>query len=313
MLQFDKVTLRRGPRALFQDATFQIHPGQKTGLTGANGTGKSSLFALILGALSSDEGTVKRPAGWVMAHVAQEMPATAQAAIEYVLDGDAELRRLQRELANAEQRGAGERIAQVHGELEHIGAYQANSRAASLMSGLGFQTSDETRPLTDFSGGWRMRLNLARALMCRSDLLLLDEPTNHLDLDAVIWLESWLTQYRGTLLLVSHDRDFLDSVCTQILNIEQNRATLYSGNYSAFERVRVEQLANQQAAFEKQQREISHMHSFVERFRAKATKARQAQSRIKALQRMELFVPAHVNSPFHFAFRAPAKNPHPLL
>jgi ATP-binding cassette subfamily F protein 3 len=181
------------------------------------------------------------------------------------------------------------------------------------MRGLGFLTSDETRPLTDFSGGWRMRLNLARALMCRSDLLLLDEPTNHLDLDAVIWLESWLTQYRGTLLLISHDRDFLDSVCTQILHIEQNRAILYSGNYSAFERVRIEQLANQQAAFEKQQREIAHMHSFVERFRAKATKARQAQSRIKALQRMELIAPAHVNSPFHFAFRAPAKNPHPLL
>ncbi len=313
MLHFDKVSLRRGPRVLFEDATFQIHPGQKTGLTGANGTGKSSLFELVLGALSSDQGRVKRPAGWVMAHVAQEMPATAQVAIEYVLDGDAELRRLQRELANAEQRGVGERIAQVHGELEHIGAYQANSRAASLMSGLGFQTSDETRPLTDFSGGWRMRLNLARALMCRSDLLLLDEPTNHLDLDAVIWLESWLKQYRGTLLLISHDRDFLDSVCTQILHIEQNRATLYSGNYSAFERIRVEQLANQQAAFEKQQREISHMHSFVERFRAKATKARQAQSRIKALQRMELIAPAHVDSPFHFAFRAPAKNPHPLL
>jgi len=313
MLQFDKVTLRRGPRVLFEDATFQIHPGQKNGLTGANGTGKSSLFALILGALTSDEGTVKCPAGWAMAHVAQEMPATAQAAIEYVLDGDGELRRLQRELAHAEHQGAGERIAQLHGELEHIGAYQANSRAASLMSGLGFQTSDETRPLTDFSGGWRMRLNLARALMCRSDLLLLDEPTNHLDLDAVIWLESWLKQYRGTLLLISHDRDFLDSVCTQILHIEQNRATLYSGNYSAFERIRVEQLANQQAAFEKQQREIAHMHSFVERFRAKATKARQAQSRIKALERMELIAPAHVDSPFHFAFRAPAKNPHPLL
>jgi ATP-binding cassette subfamily F protein 3 len=316
MLQFDKVTLRRGPRVLFQDATFQIHPGQKTGLTGANGTGKSSLFsliALILGALSSDEGTLDRPAGWIIAHVAQEMPATAQAAIEYVLDGDAELRRVQRELANAEHQDAGERIAQLHAELEHIGGYQANSRAASLMSGLGFRAGDETRPLSDFSGGWRMRLNLARALMCRSDLLLLDEPTNHLDLDAVIWLESWLKQYRGTLLLISHDRDFLDSVCTQILHIEQNRATLYSGNYSAFERVRVEQLANQQAAFAKQQREIAHMHSFVERFRAKATKARQAQSRIKALERMEVIAPAHVDSPFHFAFQVPLKNPHPLL
>ncbi len=313
MLQFDKVTLRRGPHVLFEDACFQIHPGQKTGLTGANGTGKSSLFALILGALSSDRGVVNRPAAWVIAHVAQEMPATAQPAIEYVLDGDRELRRLQHELAVAEQRDAGERIAQLHGELEHIGGYQANSRAASLMGGLGFQAGDERRPAEAFSGGWRMRLNLARALMSRSDLLLLDEPTNHLDLDAVIWLESWLKQYRGTLLLISHDRDFLDSVCTQILHIDQNRATLHSGNYSAFERVRAEQLANQQATFEKQQREIAHMQGFVERFRAKATKARQAQSRIKALERMELIVPAHVDSPFSFAFRAPAKIPHPLL
>ncbi|MCG6966574.1 MAG: ATP-binding cassette domain-containing protein [Chromatiaceae bacterium] len=313
MLQFDNVTLRRGPRVLFHGATFQIHPGQKTGLTGANGTGKSSLFALVLGALTSDEGTVRRPAGWVIAHVAQEMPASGQAAIDFVLDGDAELRRLQRELADVETRGDGERIAHLHSELEHIGGYQANSRAASLMNGLGFAPSDEMRPLTDFSGGWRMRLNLARALMCRSDLLLLDEPTNHLDLDAVIWLESWLKQYRGTLLLISHDRDFLDSVSTQILHIEQTRATLYSGNYSTFERVRAEQLANQQAAFEKQQREIAHMHSFVERFRAKATKARQAQSRVKALERMELIAPAHVDSPFSFSFRPPAKNPHPLL
>ena len=313
MLQFDNVSLRRGPRLLFECASFQIHPGQKAGLTGANGTGKSSLFALVLGALTTDEGAVRRPSGWIIAHVAQEMPATAQAAIEYVLDGDEGLRRLQRELAAAEHDGDGERIAHLHAELDHIGGYQANSRAASLMSGLGFRPQDETRPLTDFSGGWRMRLNLARALMCRSDLLLLDEPTNHLDLDAVIWLESWLKQYRGTLLLISHDRDFLDSVCTQILHIEQNRATLYSGNYSAFERVRAEQLANQQSAYEKQQREIAHMHSFVERFRAKATKARQAQSRIKALERMEAIAPAHVDSPFHFTFRAPLKNPHPLL
>jgi ATP-binding cassette subfamily F protein 3 len=313
MLLFDNVTLRRGPLVLFERAGFQVHPGHKVGLTGANGSGKSSLFALILGQLACDEGQVQRPAGWVLAHVAQEMPASDQAAIDYVLDGDAELRRLQAELAAAESQGQGERIAHLHGELEHVGGYQANSRAASLLSGLGFQPADESRPVRDFSGGWRMRLNLARALMCRSDLLLLDEPTNHLDLDAVIWLESWLRQYRGTLLLISHDRDFLDSVCTEILHIEQARATLYSGNYSAFERARAEQLANQQAAFDKQQREIAHMHSFVERFRAKATKARQAQSRLKALERMELIAPAHVDSPFSFAFRAPAKNPHPML
>jgi len=313
MLQFDHVTLRRGPQVLFQDATFQIHPGQKTGLTGANGSGKSSLFALVLGILTGEEGSVRYPGGWVIAHVAQEMPASAQTALDYVLDGDGELRRLQAELAAAERDAQGERIAHLHSELEHIGGYQANSRAASLMSGLGFQPADEARPVKDFSGGWRMRLNLARALMCRSDLLLLDEPTNHLDLDAVIWLESWLRQYRGTLLLVSHDRDFLDSVCGQILHLEQARATLYSGNYSAFERVRAEQLASQQAAFDRQQREIAHMHSFVERFRAKATKARQAQSRLKALERMQLIAPAHVDSPFHFDFLPPAKNPHPLL
>jgi len=313
MLQFENVSLRRGPRLLFEHTSFQIHPGQKVGLTGANGTGKSSLFSLVLGALGSEEGSVKRPAGWVIAHVAQEMPATGQPAVEYILDGDEGLRRLQRELASAEAAGQGERIAHLHSELEHAGGYQANSRAASLMSGLGFQPGDEERPVSDFSGGWRMRLNLARALMCRSDLLLLDEPTNHLDLDAVIWLESWLKQYRGTLLLISHDRDFLDSVCSQILHIEQMRATLYSGNYSAFERIRAEQFANQQAAYEKQQREIAHMHSFVERFRAKATKARQAQSRIKALERMEQIAPAHVDSPFEFVFRPPLKNPHPLL
>ena len=313
MLQFDNVSLRRGPHLLFERATFQIHPGQKAGLTGANGSGKSSLFAMILGGLGSETGEIKRPAGWVVAHVAQEMPGTQQGAIEYVLDGDAGLRRLQRQLAAAEQADEGERIAHLHAELEHIGGYQANSRAASLLSGLGFRPADEHRPVSDFSGGWRMRLNLAQALMCRSDLLLLDEPTNHLDLDAVIWLEAWLRQYRGTLLLISHDRDFLDSVCSHILHIEQCRATLYSGNYSAFERVRAEQLANQQAAYEKQQREIAHMHGFVERFRAKATKARQAQSRIKALERMELIAPAHVDSPFHFSFRPPTKNPHPLL
>lgn len=313
MLQFTDVTLRRGPRVLFEQASFQIHPGQNVGVTGANGTGKSSLFALVLRELSTDAGEVGLPANWEIAHVAQEMPASDQAAIEYVLDGDAGLRKLEQQLADAEALNAGEKIAQLHSELEHIGGYQARSRAAQLMAGLGFKTHDESSPLKTFSGGWRMRLNLARALMCRSDLLLLDEPTNHLDLDAVIWLENWLKSYRGTLLLISHDRDFLDSVSNNILHIEQNKATLYSGNYSDFERIRAEKLANQQAAYEKQQREINHMHSFVERFRAKATKAKQAQSRIKALERMELIAPAHVDSPFHFAFREPHKNPHPLL
>ena len=313
MLLFDNVTLRRGPRVLFEDASFQVHPGHKVGLTGANGSGKSSLFAAILGQLTCDGGQIQRPAGWVLAHVAQEMPAGPQPALEYVLDGDGELRRLQAELAAAERSDAGEQIAHLHAELDHVGGYQANSRAASLLHGLGFTSADEIRPVQDFSGGWRMRLNLARALMCRSDLLLLDEPTNHLDLDAVIWLEGWLRQYRGTLLLISHDRDFLDSVCTGILHIEQGRATLYNGNYSAFERRRAEQLSHQQAAYERQQREVAHMQRFVERFRAKASKARQAQSRLKALERMELIAPAHVDSPFGFAFLPPHRNPHPLL
>ncbi len=313
MLQFDHVSLRRGPRLLFENATFQVHPGQKVGVTGANGTGKSSLFAMVLGGLGADAGDIALPRDWVIAHLAQEIAATQQEAIEYVLDGDAELRRLQADLASAEAGDQGERIAHLHAELDHIGGYQATARAAQLMAGLGFRPADERRPLSDFSGGWRMRLNLARTLMCRSDLLLLDEPTNHLDLDAVIWLENWLKQYRGTLLLISHDRDFLDSVCNHILHLEQQRATLYAGNYSGFERIRAEQLANQQAAFEKQQREIAHMHSYVERFRAKATKARQAQSRIKALERMERIAPAHVDSPFHFSFKPPQKNPHPLL
>ncbi len=313
MLQLDKLSLRRGTQLLFEQASARIHPGQRVGVTGANGSGKSSLFALILGELGHDAGELHLPSGWQIAHVAQETPTSAQTALDSVLDGDQALRRLQRELADAEQRGQGERIAHLHAELDHIGGYQASSRAASLLHGLGFSADDLQRPVMDFSGGWRMRLNLARALMCRSDLLLLDEPTNHLDLDAVIWLESWLKNYRGTLLLISHDRDFLDSVCNQILHIEQTRVALYSGNYSAFETVRSEQLASQQAAHQRQQRAIAHMQAYVERFRAKATKARQAQSRLKALERLPLIAPAHIDSPFRFAFRTPLKNPRPLL
>jgi len=313
MLQFNDLTLRRGPRLLFEHATFQIHPGQKAGVTGANGTGKSSLFALILNQLHADGGDCRYPRDWVIAHVAQETPADERAAIEYVLDGDAELREVQAAQSQAEQQHDGTRLAALHGQFETIGGYTARSRAAQLMHGLGFSSDDEARRVSAFSGGWRMRLNLARALMCRSDLLLLDEPTNHLDLDAVIWLENWLRAYPGTLLLISHDRDFLDSVVNQIVHLEQQRATLYSGNYSAFERIRAERLANQQAEYEKQQREIAHIRSYVDRFRAKATKARQAQSRLKALQRMEEIAPAHVDSPFHFALRQPEKTPDPLL
>ncbi|MEZ5542149.1 MAG: ATP-binding cassette domain-containing protein [Pseudomonadota bacterium] len=313
MLQFDDLALRRGPRLLFEHATLQIHPGWKVGVTGTNGTGKSSLFALIRDELHADAGACRYPADWVIAHVAQEMPAGARAAIEYVLDGDAGLRAVEAALNDAEARHDGETLGSLHAQFDAIGGYTARSRAAQLLHGLGFSSADEARPVSAFSGGWRMRLNLARALMCRSDLLLLDEPTNHLDLDAVIWLENWLCAYPGTLLLISHDRDFLDRVVGHIAHIERARLTLYSGNYSAFERRRAEMLAGQQAQYEKQQREIAHMHAFVERFRAKATKARQAQSRLKALQRMELIAPAHVDSPFRFSLREPHKLPDPLL
>ena len=313
MLQFIDVSLRRGTRVLFEHAGLQIHPGQHVGITGANGAGKSSLFALLLGELHADSGDVLLPAEWQIAHVAQEQASSDRPAIEFVIDGDTGLRELEQSLAQAERTATGERLAELHTQLEAIDAYAAPSRAGRLLHGLGFTTADLQRPVSDFSGGWRMRLNLAQALMCRSDLLLLDEPTNHLDLDAVIWLEGWLRSYAGTLLLISHDRDFLDSVVGHILHLEHTEIRLYTGNYSAFERLRSERLAGQQAAYRKQQREIAHVQSYIDRFRAKASKARQAQSRLKALQRMQEIVPAHVDSPFHFALREPERLPTQLL
>ncbi len=313
MLSLTNLTLRRGAKVLFRDAFLQVHGGQHVGVTGANGSGKSSLFALLLGELVADAGTAAFPRDWVVAHVAQETPPDPRPAIHYVLDGDAELRSVEAAIAAAEQAHDGHRLAELHARLEAIGGYEAGSRAARLLHGLGFRPGEENRPVESFSGGWRMRLNLGRALMCRSDLLLLDEPTNHLDLEAVVWLEDWLRAYRGTLLIISHDRDFLDGVCSHVLHIEREQATLYTGNYSDFERLRAERLAGQQAAYAEQQREIAHIRHYVDRFRAKATKARQAQSRLKALERMELIAPAHVDSPFHFAFRPPARSPNPLL
>lgn len=313
MLVFNDVTLRRGGRVLFAGASFQIHPGQRVGLTGANGTGKSSLFALLRGQLHHDQGDVAIPKQWVIAHVAQETPAVERSAIDYVMDGDSELRQIEAGLEKAEAAHDGNAIAHLHAQLETIDGYNARVRAAKLMSGLGFRPDQSQTLVRAFSGGWRMRLNLAQALMCRSDLLLLDEPTNHLDLDAVLWLEEWLRSYPGTLILISHDREFLDQVVNNIAHLEHEQITLYSGNYTAFEVRRAERLAQQQSAYEQQQREIAHMHSFVERFRAKASKARQAQSRLKALQRMELITAAHVDSPFHFSFKSPLKIPHPLL
>ncbi len=313
MIQFRNFTLARGARRLVEDLTLQIHAGWRVGLVGANGSGKSSLFAVLRGELQGDGGEAALPAHWRIGWVAQETPALDTPAIDYVLDGDTELRAVERELAAAEAGGDGHRAGELHARLQEIDGYGAKARAASLLSGLGFADADFERPVADFSGGWRMRLNLAQALVSRADLLLLDEPTNHLDLDAVVWLEQWLAAFRGTLLLVSHDRDFLDGSVTHVAHIAHCRLVLYTGNYSSFEVQRAAQLALQQAMYEKQQRQIAHLERFVERFRAKATKARQAQSRLKALDRMERIDAAHVDAPFDFEFMAPERAPDPML
>ncbi len=311
MLTFTNLCLRRGPRVLIDESNFTIHRSHKVGITGANGTGKTSLFQLILGEVTPDTGDFDIPSNLTIAHVAQELKATDQSAVEFVIDGDQELRQLQQSLANATDDGV--KQAELHAAIEVAGGYSAEARASTLLNGLGFSKQQLDQAVKSFSGGWRMRLNLAQALMCRSDVLLLDEPTNHLDLDAVIWLETWLKRYEGTLLLISHDREFLDNVVTEIAHIEHQNLRLYTGNYSQFERLRAEHLSAQQSAFEKQQREIAHMSDFVRRFRAKATKAKQAQSRLKALSRLETIAPAHIDSPFNFSFKEPDKLPDPLL
>lgn len=313
MIQFKQITLTRGLKTLITNASLQLHPGHKVGLTGANGAGKSSLFALLRGEMQVESGDLALPVSWVVAHVAQETPALSIPAIEFVLDGDAELRDIEAALIEAEAKHQGESIAELHQRLTDIDGYAAKARAAALLDGLGFSQANLNQAVATFSGGWRVRLNLARALMCRSDLLLLDEPTNHLDLDAVIWLEGWLQSYRGTLLLISHDRDFLDAIVNHIAHIEQQTLTLYKGGYSDFERQRAEKLALQQAMFEKQQRKVSHLQSYIDRFRVQATKARQAQSRIKALERMKMISAAHIDSQFNFEFRDPIASPDPLL
>jgi ATP-binding cassette subfamily F protein 3 len=313
MLNFTDVTIRRGPRVLFSGAAFGLFRGEKVGITGENGSGKSSLLALVRGELQPDAGTFEMPSGLAVAYVSQELLATDRPAIEFVLDGDAELRETERSIAAAEQRNEGSRLGELYAHYAAAGGYDARSRAGRLMHGLGFGSADESRPVSAFSGGWRVRLNVAQALMCRSDLLLLDEPTNHLDLDAILWLEGWLREYPGTLLLIAHDREFLDRVVNRVVSLEHGRARAYRGNYSAFEEQRAAELAEQSALFTRQQREIKHMESFVERFRAKASKARQAQSRLKALERMQRIAPAHVDSPFEFSFAQPARLPRPLL
>jgi len=290
-----------------------LHTGHKAGLIGANGAGKSSLFALLRGELSPDGGDCHLPADWRIAHMRQEVDTLDRVAVDYVLDGDVRLRRVQAALAEAEQAHDGTALARLHSELDSADGYTADARARKLLAGLGFTNEQMDRRVGDFSGGWRMRLNLAQALMCPSDLLLLDEPTNHLDLDAILWLEDWLKGYPGTLLLISHDRDFLDAVVDHVLHVEQRKLNLYKGGYSAFERTRAERLAQQQQAYEKQQAQRAHMEKYIARFKAQATKARQAQSRIKALERMEELSAAHVDSPFDFVFRESQKISSPLL
>lgn len=307
MIRLTKLSLRRGSKLLFEQADLSIHPKQKVGLTGANGCGKSSLFALLLQQLQADSGEVFLPKDWQIAHVKQETPALSQSALDYVLDGDVEFRQIEAQIEQATQSEQHQKLAELYAEMERIDGYSAAAKAGKLMSGLGFTTDQESQAVKSFSGGWRMRLNLAQALMCRSDLLLLDEPTNHLDLEAVIWLQDWLKKYQGTLLLISHDRDFLDQIAQQIIHIEKHQITLYSGNYSAFEVTRTERLNLQQAQFEKQQKRMAHMQSYVDRFRYKANKAKQAQSRLKAMQRMEKISQVQIDNPFSFKFLPPRR------
>ena len=313
MIRFSNLTLARGAKALLEGADATLNPGDRIGLIGANGSGKSSLFALLRGELHADKGDAEFPPNWRVAHVAQETPALERPAVEYAIDGDTTLRRLERELAEAEHANDGHRIGEIHAELADADAYTVRPRAEQLLVGLGFRQDELEKPVSGFSGGWRMRLNLAQALMCPSDLLLLDEPTNHLDLDAILWVEEWLKKYAGTLIVISHDRDFLDGVVTTILHLDQKKLRRYGGNYSEFEVQRAAAVVLASSQREKQERERAHLQSFIDRFKAKATKARQAQSRMKMLAKMEDLAPLHAAAPFSFEFREPLRAPNPLL
>ena len=313
MILLKNLSLRRGAKVLLDDASVAINPGEKVGLVGRNGAGKSSLFALLNGSLHEDRGDFSLPPQWRMAQVAQDMPETDEGATAFVIAGDTRLVEAQQEVAAAEASGDGERMAHAYTALADAGAHDARARAQALILGLGFQVRELDQPVNSFSGGWRMRLQLARALMCPSDLLLLDEPTNHLDLDALVWLEAWLKKYPGTLLVISHDREFLDAVTGVTLHIEHGKLTRYGGNYSTFEEMRVEQIALQQAAYARQQDKIAHLQHFIDRFKAKATKAKQAQSRVKALERMEKLAPVLTAADFTFEFQPPASLPNPML
>lgn len=312
MIQFNQVTVRRDGRILFQDASFQLHPKQKIGLTGNNGTGKSTLFAVLLGELSVDVGDVAIPSNWQKGHMAQEVDSVDMSAIDYVLEGDKEWFELNKQITDSTTISDA-KIAELHQRFDDIDGYRTPTKAAQIMAGLGFATAQHNHLVGEFSGGWRMRLNLARTLMCRADVLLLDEPTNHLDLDAILWLEDWIASFDGMVLLISHDQSFLDACVSHILHIEQQKVTLYSGNYSQFVRIRSERLAQQQQAFEKQQATKAHLEDYIRRFRAKATKAKQAQSRIKQLERMTQLSAVVADNPFSFKFYPPSHMASPLI
>jgi len=313
MLQAIDISLTRGGTSLFNGLSCTIHPGQKAALVGRNGAGKSTLFELLLGRLQPESGEVRVPAEWRIAFMAQQVAAVERPLIEYVIDGHRELRDVQSDIEAAERAEDDLQLAELHGRFEDLGGYQAEARAGEILGGLGFAAGDFQRPFKAFSGGWRIRASLAQALMCPADLLLLDEPTNHLDLDTTLWLEGWLTRFPGTLVIIAHDREFLDAVTDHTVHLHHGRADTYRGNYSAFERQRAETLTHQQAAFDKQQGEMRHMQAFIDRFRAKATKAKQVQSRIKALERMQTVAPVHADSPYRFAFPDPEKMSNPLL
>ena len=313
MIEIKNLTLQRGLKVLLDQAALSLAPGRRVGLIGKNGSGKSSLFALLKGEITADKGDVSIPKHWKTAAVAQETPALDISALDYVLQGDGELQLFQTALHEAEAKNDGMKQAEYHAKLEEIDAYSAPARAAKLLSGLGFSQEEHDRPVKSFSGGWRMRLNLAQALMCRADLLLLDEPTNHLDLETVLWLENHLSGLPCTQIIISHDRDFLNATTTQTVELSDQKLTLYGGNYDFYQAERARRLAQQQAAYLKQQAQIKHLQSFIDRFKAKATKAVQAQSRMKALDKLERIAPAHFDSGFSFEFDSPAHLPNPLL
>ena len=313
MIRFNQFSLARGTKPLFEQTTFTLNPGEKAGLVGANGAGKSTLFAVLLGELHADAGDFSMPPSWQIAHVAQETPAVDKTALAYTLDGDAALRAIEAAIAAASAAHDGAAEGEAHAAFADADGYTAPARAEALLLGLGFTLEQTRLPVASFSGGVRKRVALAQALVAATDVLLLDEPTNHLDLDAIVWLEDWLHRYPGTLIVISHDREFLDSVCNVTLHLEQQQIRRYGGNYSQFEILRAQQIALQQSAYEKQRRTVEHLQSYINRFKAQATKARQAQSRVKALEKMELIAPAHASSPFTFEFRTPDSAPNPMM